>query len=172
MTDFFRRSTSVEEFKFNDDNSIPFIPFTRTGVVTPVTNLNPYKRVEAETMAAGFGLKTDRKAGDDHYLTSINNGDWLRVRAVDFGDKKASRFIANVATDKEGGAIQLRLDALSGPVLATIEIEPTGSMEKWQVQSADIKVPADKNLSGVHDIYLLFQGGEGELFNFDYWTVE
>lgn len=168
----FRRSTCVEEFRFNDDGSIPFIPFTKEGVVTPVTNLDPYKRVEAETMAAGFGLKTDRKAGDDHYLTSINNGDWLRVRAVDFGDRKARRFVANVASEKSGGAIQLRLDALAGPVLATIEVKPTGGVENWQLQSAEIAHPEGLPVSGVHDVYMLFQGEEGELFNFDYWTLE
>ena len=170
--DGFRRSTCVEEFKFNDDGSIPFIPFTKKGVVTPVRNLNPYKRVEAETMAAGFGLKTDRKAGDDHHVTSINNGDWLRVRSVDFGDKEAKRFLANVASAKEGAAIQLRLDALSGPVISTLEINPTGGTDMWQLQSADIVAPEGKTLTGVHDVYMLFQGGEGELFDFDYWTVE
>ena len=123
-------------------------------------------------MAAGFGLKTDRKAGDDHYLTSINNGDWLRVRAVDFGDRKARRFVANVASEKSGGAIQLRLDALAGPVLATIEVKPTGGVENWQLQSAEIAHPEGLPVSGVHDVYMLFQGEEGELFNFDYWTLE
>ena len=47
----FRRSTCIEEFKFGEDGKIPFIPFTKEGVRTPVRNLNPYQRVEAETMA-------------------------------------------------------------------------------------------------------------------------
>ena len=37
-------------------------------------------------MAESYGLKTDRRAGDDHYITSVHNGDWLRLRDVDFGD--------------------------------------------------------------------------------------
>lgn len=123
-------------------------------------------------MASGFGLKTDRKAGDDHYLTSINNGDWLRLRAVDFGDRVPRHFKACVGTAKEGSAIQLRLDALSGPVIATVNIVPTGGVDKYQLQSAEIVLPKGVDLSGVHDVYMLFQGGEGELFDFDYWTVE
>ena len=170
--DGFRRASCVEEFKFNDDGSIPHIPFTRHGVATPAGTLDPYKRVEAETMASGFGLKTDRKAGDDHYLTSINNGDWLRLRAVDFGDRVPRHFKACVGTAKEGSAIQLRLDALSGPVIATVNIVPTGGVDKYQLQSAEIVLPKGVDLSGVHDVYMLFQGGEGELFDFDYWTVE
>lgn len=57
----FRRSTCIEEFKFGEDGKIPFIPFTKEGVRTPVRNLNPYQRVEAETMAFSYGLKTDRR---------------------------------------------------------------------------------------------------------------
>lgn len=168
----FRRSTCIEEFTFGEDGKIPFIPFTREGVRTPTGNLNPYQRVEAETMASGFGLKTDRKPGTQHYITSIHNGDWLKLRAVDFGKDGAARFSACVASGTASGSIELRMDALGGPVIGELEVSPTGGTEKWQLQSTDVKPVKGETIKGVHDLYLLFKGGEGELFNVDYWIFK
>ena len=161
----FRRSTCIEEFKFGEDGKIPFIPFTKEGVRTPVRNLNPYQRVEAETMAFSYGLKTDRRAGSQHYITSIHNGDWLKVRSVDFGEKGATNFSACVAGLMQGGSIELRIDALGGSVIGTLDVSPTGGSEQWKVQTTQVNA-----VKGVHDLYLLFKGGDKELFNVDYWT--
>lgn len=161
----FRRSTCIEEFKFGEDGKIPFIPFTKEGVRTPVRNLNPYQRVEAETMAFSYGLKTDRRTGSQHYITSIHNGDWLKVRSVDFGEKGATNFSACVAGLIQGGSIELRIDALGGSVIGTLEVSPTGGSEQWKVQTTQVNA-----VKGVHDLYLLFKGGDEELFNVDYWT--
>ena len=160
----FRRSTCIEEFTFGKDGKIPFIPFTKEGVRTPVRNLNPYQRVEGETMAFSYGLKTDRKAGTEHHITSIHNGDWLKVRSVDFGEKGATGFSACVAGLVQGGSIELRMDALGGSVIGTLEVTPTGGAEQWKVQTTQVN-----GIKGVHDLYLLFKGGEGELFQLDYW---
>lgn len=160
----FRRSTCIEEFAFDKNGKIPFIPFTKEGVRTPVRNLSPYQRVEAETMAYSFGLKTDRKAGTQHHITSIHNGDWLKIRSVDFGEKGATNFSASVATMAQDGCIELRMDALGGKVIGSLEVSPTGGQDKWEIQSTKLDT-----VTGVHDLYLLFKGNEGELFNVDYW---
>ncbi len=159
----FRRSTSVEEFSWTEDGRIPFIPFTKEGVVTPVRNINPYSHVEAETMAQSYGLKTDRTAGGNHYIKSVHNGDWLRVRSVDFADG-ATAFSACVA-GVEGGSIELRKDFLNGDIIGELKVIPTGGKEAWQVQTTNDLKP----LTGVHDLYLLFKGGDEELFRVDYW---
>lgn len=83
----FRRSSTVEEFEWQGD-SIPCIPHTRGELAQGTGTLDPFSRVEAETMADSYGLKTDRLAGADHYITSVHNGDWLRLRAVDFAGRK------------------------------------------------------------------------------------
>ena len=163
----FRRSTSIEEFKFNPDGSMPFMPFTREGVRTPAGTLDPYSRVEAETMASGFGLKTDRNAGDEHYLTSINNGDWLGLRAVDFGKKTPVKFVASIGSAKAKGCIQFRLDTLNGPVIASIEIDPAKDGGAMHEVSAPFTAPKDKSVEGLHDLYILFSGEEGEMFDFE-----
>jgi hypothetical protein len=165
--DGFRRSTSVEEFKFNADGSIPFIPFTKEGIRKPVTNMNPYKRMEAETIAYSYGLKNDRRAGAEHYVTSIHTGDWIKVRALDFGEQGAKAFVANAAAWSEGGLIEVRLDNLNGDVIATARIESTGGETNWKTVETNVR--AKNPITGVHDIYFLFRGGDKELFNFNYW---
>lgn len=159
----FRRATAIEEFDYTDDGKIPFIPFTKEGVVTPTANLDPYKRVEAETMAESYGLKTDRSAGSEHYVTSIHNGDWIRLRAVDFGDKKQNRVKAAVKNVKDKGAvIEFMVDSLGNKPMAKVPVTKSGELEAAVL----------KNVEGVHDLYILFRGGDGEMFDFDWWTVE
>lgn len=116
-------------------------------------------------MAFSYGLKTDRRAGSQHYITSIHNGDWLKVRSVDFGEKGATNFSACVAGLMQGGSIELRIDALGGSVIGTLDVSPTGGSEQWKVQTTQVNA-----VKGVHDLYLLFKGGDKELFNVDYWT--
>ncbi len=160
----FRRSTSVEEFSWTDDGRIPFIPFTRAGVVRPVRNLDPYSRVEAETMAQSYGLKTDRSAAAPHYVTKVDNGDWLRVRSVDFGDVAPKTFKACVFP-LSASTIEVRLDNLNGTVLAELTVD--SPVRDWQMFSAEMKQQA----TGVHDIYLLFRGGDDELLRMDWWVM-
>ena len=155
----FRRATCVEEFTFNADGSFPFIPFTKEGV-KPLGTVNPYEVVQAETMAQSWGVKVDRLAGDRHYVTSIHNGDWIRVRNVDFGDVPATLVTMEMLNFKSEGTIDFFLDKIDGRAIASIPVNNDNMM---------IKAPVRGKATGVHDVYLLFRGGDGELFDLDWW---
>ena len=161
----FKRSVSVEQFKYNEDGSIPLIIPTKEGVKQSVANLNPFNRVEAETIAWSEGLKTAGDSKTGVYVTNINNGDYIKVRSVDFV-KGAKKFEANV-TSLAGGKIEIRLGSVDGELLGVCEVKSTGSMQNWAVQTCKVK-----KIKGVHDLYLVFKGGEGELFNFDWWRFQ
>lgn len=155
----FHRSTCVEEFEYGADGSIPFIPFTNEGV-KQLGCLNPYQRVEAETMAASWGLKTDRLAGKKHYVTSVHNGDWIKVKGVDFGDRPATLVTLEMLNFKNPGTVQFYIDEISGAPIASVEVNNANMM---------LKAPVDKRAVGVHDLYILFRGGDEELFDLDWW---
>ena len=70
--------------------------------------LDPYRRVEAETIAWSEGLKTE-KSEAGMYVTAIHDGDYIRVRNVDF-KKGAKSFEAVAASSSSGGQIEIRLD--------------------------------------------------------------
>lgn len=163
----FRRASAVEEFEFNPDGTIPLIPFTREGVKRPLRNFDPYQRVEAETMATSFGLKVDRNESAPHYLTRIHNGDWLGLRSVDFKKGGKKRFSANLGAIEDEATIELRCDRLDGNVIGVLSVKPTCGMTDWQLQETEVNLP-----EGVHDLYLLFRGGDNELMNLDYWSFE
>ena len=158
----FHRSTCVEEFELGPDGSIPFIPFTKEGP-SPVGTVNPYERVEAETMASSWGVKTDRLAGKDHYVTQIHNGDWTKVREVDFGDRLAKAVSVQALNVRNEGRMEFYLDELGGSPIARLEISGDAPLKSSGIRG---------EVTGKHDLYILFRGGDEQLFDFDWWRME
>ncbi len=162
----FTRSVCVEEFKYNIDGSLPTINMTTNGPA-PIGHLNPFVLTEAETIAWESGVKTAKSGDVGVYVTDIHNGAYIRVCSVDFGTKGATKFLASVASATEGGAIELRLDGETGPLIGTLIVKSTGGLDKWKTQSCRVN-----GAKGIHDLYLKFTGGEGSLLNFDWWKFE
>ncbi|OQX66931.1 MAG: hypothetical protein B6A08_17995 [Sorangiineae bacterium NIC37A_2] len=158
----YKRSVAVEEFKYGADGSIPLIQKTKAGP-EPADNLNPFERVEAETIAWGVGIEVNSNGRGGRAVTHIENGDSIKVKSVDFRTG-ATNFTAAVASAGSGGTIELRLDSAMGPVIGTCEVPPTGGWETWQEVSCDITGATE-----VHDLFFLYKGGQGSLFNIDYW---
>ena len=159
----FKRSTSVEQFTYNADGSIPLITPTKEGVRKSVANVDPFKRVEAETIAWSEGLKTASDSQTGVYVSKIDNGDYLIVRSVDFG-KGAKAFEASVASASKGGKIEIRLGNPNGVLLGTINVKNTSGWKNWKTVKGKMK-----KTSGVHDVCFVFKGSESDLFNFDWW---
>lgn len=162
----FKRSICVEPITFNADGSIPLITPTKEGVKESASNLNPFARVEAETIAWSEGLKSASDPKTGVYITQINNGDYLKVRSVDF-KKGAKQLTASVASASEGGKIEIRVDDKEGSLLGTLEVTSTGGDQMWKTLSCKMA-----KMKGIHDVYFVFKGGEGNLFNFDWWTIK
>jgi arabinoxylan arabinofuranohydrolase len=162
----FKRSVCIEPFEFNADGTIPLIIPTKEGVTKSASNLNPFRRVEAETIAWEEGIETVKDEKTGVYVTDIDNGDYIKVRSVNF-DKGAEKFEACVASVTSGGNIEIRIDGLNGALLGTCNIKKTGSSTNWVVQSCKIN-----KVRSVHDIYLIFKGGKAKLFNFDWWMMK
>ena len=161
----FGRSAAVEQFKYNADGTFPIINATREGV-SPVGTLNPYERVEAETIAFSEGVKSEPNVKTGIYISEIHNGDYIKVREVDFGNKSPKRFTATVASALRGGTLEVRTDSISGPLIAELTIPSTGGWECWKTLQTDIVKP----VTGIQDIYFVFKGRKGcKLFNFDWY---
>jgi arabinoxylan arabinofuranohydrolase len=126
--------------------------------------MNPYQKAEAETMAWSKGLKTAGDSKSGVYVTKIDNGDFLKVRSVDFG-KGAKTFEASVASASKGGLIEIRLDNPDGELLGSIDVKNTGDWQNWSTVEGKVK-----KTSGVHDLCFVFKGDGNELFNFDWWS--
>jgi arabinoxylan arabinofuranohydrolase len=71
-----------------------------------------------------------------------------------------------VASASQGGKIEVRLDKPDGELLGAINVAPTGGWQAWSTIKAKMK-----KSTGIHDICFVFNGGDGELFNFDWWML-
>ncbi|NLE87205.1 MAG: family 43 glycosylhydrolase [Myxococcales bacterium] len=162
----YKRSVAVEEFTYGADGSIPTISKTSAGVTESVAPLIPYVRVEGETMAWGQGVEVEDSSAGGRALSHIEDGDFIKVRSVDFLTG-ALWFEASVASAGAGGTIELRVDAVDGPLLGACEVSPTGGWQSWTKVTCDVS-----EVSGVHDLYLVFTGGDGYLFNLDWYRFE
>ena len=155
----------MEQFKYNADGTFPIINATRGGA-SPIGTLNPYERVEAETIAFSEGVKSEPNVKTGIYISEIHNGEYIKVREVDFGNKSPKRFTATVASALRGGTLEVRTDSISGPLIAELTIPSTGGWECWKTLQADIVKP----VTGIQDIYFVFKGRKGcKLFNFDWY---
>lgn len=164
----FGRSVSVEEFAWNPDGRMPEIKPTKEGV-SPIGTLNPFQRTEAETIAFSSGVRTEwnTKRGDI-FVSDIQNGDWTKVREVEF-TRSPKSIEVRAASALQGGMIEVRLDSLKGQVLTTVNIDRTGGWEEWENSKAQISTKVE----GKHDVFFLFKGLKGcKLFNFDWWKMD
>ena len=75
-----RRSISVAEMHYNADGTIQEVPYFKDVKVEQIEHFDPYRRVEAETMAWGYGLKTEKMPDGGIYVTAVDDGDSLIVR--------------------------------------------------------------------------------------------
>lgn len=164
-----RRSVGVAEIQYAKDGTIAEVPYFDEHHIQPLATLDPYKRVEAETICWSDGLKTKKDQKTGIYVTDINDGDFIKVANVDFGkDMGPKTFKAQVASMYRDGRIELRIDDLNGRVIGTCEVNCTGGYLRWATRECKLV----DTLSGIHDLYLIFRTSlKTEAFDFDWWTV-
>ncbi len=165
------RSPHINKVHFYDNGLMREIIGDRTGVSQPIS-LNPFERVEAETIAWSKGILTEEcsAAGPDASkpnlnVTEIDHGDWIAVANVDFKDQGATKFKAHVAP-LIGGQIEIRINSPEGKIVGTLNV-PTGESQEWQLMECEIE-----KIVGVHNVFFVFKAGEqgkNNLFKFDYW---
>lgn len=162
-----RRSVNAAEMKYNADGTIQEVPYWKDVVLTSVKPFDPYQRVEAETMAWGFGLKTIPNGVRNMSVTNVDNGEYICLRDVDFGKKGAKEFSASVASKKGNATIKVRIDSKDGKVIGELPISSTGSDDVYKLYTCKLE-----KVKGIHDLYLTFEGNGEGLFNFDYWSMK
>lgn len=164
-----RRSVSAAEMTYNPDGTIQELPYFHDCTLNQIENFNPYRQVEAETMAWGYGLKTTPKnewARDrwNQLVTGVDDGEYILVKGVDFGNGAGS-FEISASCHLYGGSIDIVLDAEDGTKIGTVQIANT----KTQLKTFKTDVQPVK---GVHDLYLVFHGCKKQqrnLFMLDWW---
>lgn len=152
------RSTNVDEVIMASDGIIEDIKATRSGV-EQIEWLNPYQKLMATTMSANGGIgvvEEERRSFKEPVIVSlgdIEDGDWIRVSGVDFGENGPASFTIKYSSDGGAGAVKVVSDSLEGDLITYAEIKDTGGYGNY----SEVTVPV-KSLTGVHDIYMIFAG--------------
>ena len=126
---------------------------TITGV-SQIETLNPYVKVQAETMSNQS--KNVKVNGLYDTRVAVGKGDWFKTSGVDFGSGAAS--LTMKASSSNGAVIRVCSGSANGEVLAYVEIPAGGSAE-------EIEVPVIESATGENDIYFV-ASGDAEV---DWW---
>jgi arabinoxylan arabinofuranohydrolase len=158
----YHRSVCLEQFVYKSDGTFPSLTMSKDGP-EQIGSLNPYDTVQAENVCWESGVETETCSEGGVSIGSIENGDYIKVKGVDFG-AGATGFKARVASGTNGGKIELRLDSPTGKLIGTCDVPGTGSTQTWATKTGEVT-----DAAGKHDLYLKFTGGTGLLFNFNWW---
>jgi glucuronoarabinoxylan endo-1,4-beta-xylanase len=120
-------------------------------------------KLEAESFDDQAGTQTEACEEGGANVGYIENGDFLCFKKMDFG-KGFPFFTVRVASATAGGNMELRLDSTTGTLIGTLPISTTGGWQKWVTKTCAVK-----DATGVHDLYMVFTGGAGYLFNINWF---
>ncbi|KRA65677.1 carbohydrate-binding protein [Caulobacter sp. Root656] len=174
-----RRSVSVAKFDYNADGTIPNLGWWDKTSAPQIGTLNPYERVEAETIAWTSRLKRDRDrpyawapgvttAQDDRtgvYVTRVTDRSYVKVAGVAFGQAGAKAFVARIANAAPDARMELRLDGVDGPMIGALAVGTAGAQGSWREWTVPVS-----GATGTRDLYMVFKGGQDRpLLDFDSW---
>ena len=112
------------------------------------------------------GVQKDHDATDLGY---IMNDCYVMYKNIDF-ETGAVGFKVNAASETDGGIIELRTDSPDGTLIGSCKISGTGGWSDFEEFTCETK-----QCTGVKNLYLVFTGDDGYLFNvkdFEFYGIK
>ena len=127
----------------------------------PEPTRSAYDLIEAESYDRQSGVQTEALETGGMDVGFIENGDYIAFKNIDFG-AGADSFTVSAGSETEGGTVTLRLDAPDGKKIGSCAVTGTEGWQTFRDFSCDVS-----GASGVHTLYLVFEGDDGFLLNLD-----
>ncbi|MFJ7240185.1 ThuA domain-containing protein [Streptomyces olivaceus] len=129
---------------------------------TARTVLQPLHR-QAEHFTTQQGVSAIDKTGANGGKTvgDIHDGDWISFSPYKFDGQK--KLTVRASSGGSGGYVEVRTGSPDGTLHGSAYIPPTGGWETFQ----DVDVPLRALPKKTTDLYLVFKGGEGALYDVD-----
>lgn len=121
--------------------------------------ISAFVQTAASSYNSQFGIQLESSSEGGQNVAYVDNGDYIAFNNVDFGSG-ASSVSLRVASQTSGGNIEIRLDSATGTLAGTCAVTGTGGWQSWTTKNCSVNT-----ISGVHQLYLKFTGGTGNLFN-------
>lgn len=132
------------------------------GFSEEVSCSNTAAHIEAECYDDMLGIQTEGSSEGTKNIGWINDGDWTKYNDIDLTEMNSVE--TRVSGKTSGSIIEVRLDAPDGELITEISVSNTNGNQNW-VTTDKVGMNA---VSGIHDVYLVFRGEEGYLFNVNY----
>jgi beta-glucosidase len=132
--------------------------------------LNARDTLRAERFTGQQGVQTEpcSEPGCGLNVGWIAPGDHFYFDDVDFGATAPTTLSARVASGGGAGTAELRLDAVNGPIIASLAMTPTGGWTSWVTRTATVS----SNATGRHRLYWVFTGPGGDFMNVSWFRFE
>jgi hypothetical protein len=119
----------------------------------------PAGAIKASLFASQSGAQVENTmdAGGGQDVGWLSSGDWMRYNGVDLGAAgtlTTSMRVAAAYADRPG-TVEVRLDSLTGQLVATIPITYTGGWQSWATRT-----DAQQSPGGKHDVYLVMHSNQ------------
>ena len=125
----------------------------------PVPTVHPTLQAEAADGNVGTEAQDTEDEGGGQNVGWIANGDQLRFDDVDFGPVPATKLDVRVASDVDGGRMEIRLDSPDQPPVGTLRVTRTGGWQSWRTDEVTIQPT-----TGRHTVHLVFVREDGTEF--------
>ena len=102
--------------------------------------------------------------GTGQKIGSIQDNNWVRFDRYNFGSA-AGRVEVSASSQTAGGTIEFRLDAVDGERIATVNVDGTGDWDTFESFDSTL----ERSPARIHDLFLVFQGGDGPLMDVDWF---
>jgi hypothetical protein len=139
--------------------------FTWTGVQTGGYVIDASLQIQASSFNTVSGLETeptsDTLGGYD--VGYASDGSYAVYQNVNFATG-ITNVTARVASDGTGGTLNFRLDSPTGPLIGSVTIPVTGGWQTWTTVNGAVS-----GASGVHNLYVVFEGTSGNIGNLEWF---
>ncbi|MEU5322071.1 PQQ-dependent sugar dehydrogenase [Streptomyces sp. NPDC021056] len=120
-----------------------------------------HRQAEHYGNSSGVDVITHAGAHGGKTVGNIENGDWISFTPYALASTTA--FTARVSSAGAGGTLEVRSGSPTGTLLGTATVPVTGGWETFQ----DVTATLADQPSGTTQLYLVFKGGSGALFDVD-----
>ena len=126
-------------------------------------------QIEFENYADAIGGIVSEGCSDGENaknIGGIKNNYWTLYK-INFGDGGLGQIAVRASSATEGGSLELHLGSLDGETIGKFAIPGTGDWSNWDTFFFD--VPELKDVTGIQDVYAVFNDGGDWLYNLNWF---
>ncbi|MFF4230418.1 ThuA domain-containing protein [Streptomyces sp. NPDC001820] len=120
-----------------------------------------HRQAEHYNNSSGVTLQNKASAHGGKTVGDIHNGDWISFKPYNLTG--STKLTARISSGGAGGFLEVRTGSADGPILGSAPVPVTGSWDTFQ----DVDVPLRAVPRKTTELFLVFKGGDGALYDMD-----